>query len=406
MVTPERKQREGMLIWEKVELILKSKWTKRLLMLLSLAGFLWQVIVVSINYFGYKTSTSVSFRLMNNVKPQISILCVRYHEVLMHDKMIKDPENKFLSRITPEESDNLTVAQIFKYTPEPDDAIKSCLVRDENGLVSSQYKTCGHHFNVTKYFTQEYICYRFQKKAKDEYSFDEITHSITKAYLVYEILLTDAFTNVSLAEAIVYMDDGGYPFLSRDYGHKHVINTGVRDPDQDENYLFLSASDIVIKSLEKPYDTACIDVGENTGYRCVQPCKQDLYKTIDRVPGSELLLYPYTRRPYSEADKQDPVMRAKVDEFENFCRKKCYFTWCLVSLSTTSAVTSFNPKAVFGFSVNTPKYPDLSSRSVPLTTFIEYFSFTMGCFGIWFGVSFLSLYPDDICVKKIRVSAT
>ena len=387
---------------QKTKKILRSPWLRRFLILLSLAGFMWQVFVVSIEYFSYKTTTAVAFKLLPLVKPQVTVLCVRYREVMDRKKIRRETGIKFppTGSASDDEEEKLTVEQIFKYTPQPDRVIKSCLIHDEYGSVFES-TDCDEHFNVTKYFTQEYICYYFTKKDKDNFPIEEITHATRYSFLVYEVLLTDEFRDASVMEAIVFTAGYGMPFLSRDYAAKHVIREGAKSYN-DQNYLFLSGSDIVMNKLKKPYDTACVEQGETEGYGCVLPCKTQLYATINRAPGSEILKEPYKLKALADSEKKDPSIRAKVESFDKTCRKKCYFTWCYVAFSITFADPSRNPRATIGFSVNTAKQPDLYSQSLPITTFIEYFSFTMGCFGIWFGISFLSFDPRKLFPWKRR----
>ena len=268
--------------------MLKSAWGRRFLILLSLAGFLWQVFIVSIEYFGYKTTTSVAFRVLPQVKPQLSVFCVRYWEVMDRKMITKETGIKF-SRKRARESDDhdkrLTVEQIFKYTPHPDKVIKSCVVPGEHGHVRSDSTKCGQHFTVSKYFTQEYICYRFARNRKDTFPIEEITHSTRNSFLVHEILLTQEFREASVVEAIVHPDSGGYPFHSRNYAAKHVIKVDHTSSSNDPNYLFLSGSNIVIDKLPKPYDTACIHASNRAVNDCNFICKYNLYLTINRAPG-------------------------------------------------------------------------------------------------------------------------
>ena len=118
------------------------------------------------------------------------------------------------------------------------------------------------------------------------------------------------------------------------------------------------------------------------------------------LPGSEILLYPYPLKTVSETEKRDPEMQSKVDSFEKTCQKKCYSNRCHFAISITSSVPSRKSSASLGFSVNTAKQPDLYSKSLPIMTFIQYFSFVMGCFGLWFGISFLSFDPRKLCHRK------
>jgi hypothetical protein len=375
-------------------------------MILALSGFMWQSVVVSIHYFGYKTTTAVTFVIRDKIKPQVTAICVRYRDVIDHERLFyetgirvkSDPSNASLTSVALREKDDatekLTIEQIFNYTPDPDQVIKRCLVPDDYGTVSRETSDCKPHFMVDKFFTQINVCYRFMRKRKDDYPIEMITHSGTKSYLIYLVVLSDHFWNIAYVSAIVYGD--GYPTVSRDYG----IRLGVRvekGPDPNAlNYFLLSAHDMDSIKLERPYDTKCIPGDSETYFECKKDCRLKLYATLNRVPGSEMLTEGYKLRPASEADRADKFMQDKMRSFDKKCKDDCFFDWCHWEYSVTSVTPSRYPNASFVFSVNTASQPDFHSRALPVMTFIEYFSFTMGCFGIWFGVSFASIDPRNI----------
>lgn len=378
--------------------ILRSKWTTAFLILMSITGFTWQVVVVSVEYFAYKTTTAVTFSLPLHVKPQMSALCFRYRDI-MDRKQISDDQHKDPNARDRRKGEQLTIEQIFKYTPDVNQVIDRCLVREVEGTIRDEIEGCGEYFAIKKFFKQEEMCYHFERRHQLDILIEEVRHSTIKSSLVYEIQLTSRFNNATVVEGIVFEGSGGsYPFSSRDYAVKHWIKNGNKDKSTEERYISLSGSDIDIRRMPRPYDTQCLPRSPGVGFGCLLKCKLDLYKDIDRVPTSELLFQPLKRKPVSEDDKRDPSIRQKVQEMEGFCREKCsvYANWCTDHISITYGDVFSHPSDRIIFSVNIAKQPDLASRSVPVTTFIEYFSFIGGCFGIWFGVSFLSLRPTKL----------
>lgn len=166
---------------------------KHILILLSFAGFLWQTFVVSIQYFAYKTTTTVAFVMPEQVRTQNSVVCARYRDVMDRKRIQKETGINFHANNSIEGlTERLTVEQIFKYTPDPEKVISRCLVRHTNGVVIRN-PDCAYHFNVSKFFTQEYICYRFRRKQRDDYPAERVTHSIIFSFMVYEIIMTKEF---------------------------------------------------------------------------------------------------------------------------------------------------------------------------------------------------------------------
>lgn len=377
---------------------LRSRWIKHVLLLIALAGFTWQVTVVSIEYFGYKTTTIVSFGLRSRVGVQISAICVRYRDVIDTERIKKETGIKFAARkssVWHEEQrvERLTIEQIFEYTPDADGVISNCVTTDSYGNLKRS-KECRVYFEAIKYFKQEHICYQFHRKQKDDYPIESVTHSMRESFLIYEITFNDKFKELTMMEAMMFSK--GYPYLTRDYAVRHRVSFSNKTRPSDFNYLFMSLSDVVVSRLEKPYDTACLQIGPNVGFDCLVKCKVHLYGNMDRVPASEILTKPHKLRPFSEADKKNSTMLERKRFIDHFCRKECNIqaVWCHLHMSITTAVPTVTIDSAFGFSANTAKQPDLYSRSRPVMTFIAYFSLITSCLGTWFGVSALSLNPQ------------
>ena len=396
------------MIKKKAEKILKSEGTHKLLLLLSVAGFAWQIIVVSIAYFGYKTTTSVKFALQSTWTEQAATLCVRYRDVLDRGRISAETGIRITKPRMPnspeaekeDREEKLTVEQIFKYTPDIGKVIRKCVPPGLHGLADPEKEECYRYFNVTKYFTHEYICYTFRVTPRaDDYPLEDFTHSGIRSFIVYQILLSDDFADVSSVMMMVYGDNGQNPFLSRDYAVRTWARVGEKRDVADQNFFYLSASGINIQLLEKPYESGC-DAGHPDYSVCLLSCKLQQYAMIDRVPGSEILTEPYRLKPVSKSERSDPVMKTTIGSFDDYCRHQCSYTRCKIDLSVTTLFTTRYFNLSIGISVNTPRQPNLFSKAQPVMTFIEYFSFTMGCFGIWFGISFLSFDPRKLCLRK------
>ena len=272
--------------------IMTSRCIHKSLILLSVAGFMWQVFIVSIEYFGYKTTTAVTFNLLPYVKNQVTVLCVRYRDIMDRQRIRKERGIRFEAssgqtqemRVNDEEQ--LTIEQIYNYTPAVEHVIDRCTVPDEEGSrIEEVAEECGKYFTIKKYFKQEHICYQFFRHAAVKHSIEQITHSMRNSFLVYEILMSGDFNDVTMLEAIVFNDPNGYPFLSRDYGIKHVVQVSNRNKTDHPNYVSLSAYNIIIKRLAKPYDTQCVNVDEKTTYKCTLECILDTYESVNRGSG-------------------------------------------------------------------------------------------------------------------------
>ena len=162
-----------MRINRKAKILLKSERAHKLLILRSVAGFAWRIVVVSIAYFSYKTTTSVKFAFPSTWSHQAATLCVRYRDVLDRGRIASETGIR-LSLWTSwapnsseakneDQKEKLTIEQIFKYTPDTGKLIRKCVPPDMHGPADPK-KECYRYFS--KHFTHEYIGYTFRVKQR------------------------------------------------------------------------------------------------------------------------------------------------------------------------------------------------------------------------------------------------
>lgn len=367
----------------------------RILVALSIAGFLFQVYKVSDQYFRYETVTNVKEKERTEFTPSSTIFCVRYADLIDNYRVFKETGIR-LERVKNKRDAYrmeglLTVDQIFKYTPDPQDSIKSCLFRQEdNDLKFMNRSQCYEIFNVTKYFTQEFICYLFyplQRSLLDSYSI--FTASISP-FLVYRLVLSQDFKNAEYGTII--MDREKYPYSSR----HHTTTLKIRNLTSGEissNMFNMRTMRIKSISLPAPYDTKCDNVYYTTPITCQIKCVTKGFRRIDRVPSEEFSMLPIDLRPVSQRDLENKTTGDYVLGVREECDRKCKSNPCTFYHAFTYTSKSKDTNEVLVIEKLSPGEPDFIWSTHPSMMLIEYFSFVAGCICAWFGLSFMKVNP-------------
>lgn len=145
--------------------------------------------------------------------------------------------------------------------------------------------------------------------------------------------------------------------------------------------------------LESPYDTKCTNRLAKQMFKCNLKCQLEHYDPGSKIPTIEIISEPIDYKRLVSSDLEDPLTLANMDHVMKECRKRCSFDACTYSYTKTSVQTRNISDVNLAFSVRTANDPDMISLTVAAYPFVEFFSFLCGCFGIWFGVSFLSIDP-------------
>ena len=144
---------------------LQKQVVRRFLVLCALIGLVTQVVQVLLQYFAFSTTTMVAFTIPKYAERHSVAICIRYWNIIDYDRLSKDVNQKvgvkkrLSDRLAAEEM--LTVAQVFNYTPDPVFTIHHCAYRpDRWKLERADHRECNQVFSVSKFFMQEFMCYK------------------------------------------------------------------------------------------------------------------------------------------------------------------------------------------------------------------------------------------------------
>lgn len=330
------------------------------------------------------------------MKAGILNFCPRYIDLLDYDRVFNETGVK-LRRIKSYKDRRgteglLTIKQIFDYTPSESETVAKCVIRDQRTYKMVEYNQteCFKRLIITKYFTQQYMCYFLVIKDRSLMRMEAITKSTIGAYMVWEIFFTERFATVEHAMAVTSQTT--IPTISRHYSSTFNIRN-LTTGELQSNVISMRSRAITITTLPKPYDTACLDINFNVPIFCHLKCLSDQYVKFGRAPATELIEEKLELKPLADRDLKNKSLDEKVEKIKKECRKKCSVNACNAKYGFTLVQLSRDPNYVLSMSELTPLYLDFLASAKPGMVMVEYFSFLMSCFGAWFGMSFLTLDP-------------
>ena len=379
----------------------RRKLISRLILCLATTGCFIQVTQVSVQYFSFTTTSGVAFRMVLSLQRHAVSLCIRYMDILDTDRLLQEtgihvlPVNN-LSDALREES-RLTIRQIFEYTPPADHLIGACTFRPNPWTMkpSRNRTTCNQRFEVSKFFMQEFVCYRVREDVTVGLRVHHVTRAVFSRQRVYTILLNDTlFAKIRMAVPIVFSQTGVdlLPYASRDHAPTLPLlssRDGKRRMVKRFDFAMLIPSDVAVNLLPSPYDTHCRPFTQFTPKR-IQCLIQGLHP-MDRVPANEILKSPFPLKAVSTRDLKNRTLGPAIMSVYKACEKMFDIRICDDEFTVTQPIVSLDQFAPFGFALLTPTTPDLIITTQPTMLFVEYFCLICSCFGTWFGVSFLSI---------------
>ena len=369
----------------------------------SMIGFTFQVYQISQQYFSFTTRTQITIRPPNTVGKHHVALCCSLFDILDYKRLESDTgitrsslfnTSEVTSKIDTRYNGSsiiieameryLTVHQMLNYTPAVDQVFDSCMYRDRKDILSMlRKKECEKRLEVTKFLFLDSMCYQFGPRKPKEFSPFQIALSMASQFSIFEVRLGPAFKSIDRTIFITFLP--GERMWSRYFAAVTYMKTGKGVKQAD--HLDIVPSDTKVRKLPPPFDTNC-DGSQETVYICIEDCLSRGFKTFYRMPAGLMIEKEIDYRILFCREDNELIWK----EARSKCIKTCLENPCNQDYTKTYAYTRFfdveNP---VGFTLFSPLEPETLLESVPVQTFVEFFSFVCGCFGTWFGISFFSL---------------
>ena len=335
---------------------------------------------------------------MEEIEPYQSIMfCSPYFDVLDRSRYKEYGISSSVPQTLLEESEemsSLTIKNILTLTPAITDVIDDCVRRDDefSAPLLLNRSECYNFFEIVKSVNGERICYTFRPRNPTNYSFGEVASSQTHLSLIYQINMLPDLARSTIGHFISYgtnYEKFKDPLNSRFY-HAKVYNT----KSFNQSRFSIYGEYIFITRLPAPYDTKCIQGHESE--ECNEKCLIRKFKSINKIPWSGFHREEIDMKMFNIVDLKNsslaPIASASFHECRSSCKTKIQ---CFTPISKTTAYEFQYQSQVCSFSIQatTPSAPHMHISAVPVLNLIEYIIQIGSCFGVWFGLSIISINP-------------
>ena len=376
------------------------KWGGWIYYAICLIGFIVQLSSVCDQFFKFQTSSRIEVSTEDQYKYQTLTICFNHKDIMNRTEYRKYNISKTFQEAIlhgDNELSNLTVEQLFRLTPKEENLIEECGLRDELNYRLKKYdtKVCMNYFSIKKAVRGVWMCYTFVPKKNATFSWTKVATSHKQQGRVYHIsvnLSVELQTTMAVISHQSLISD--LPSLSRNFAQ--LVNLRF------SNFINVASMLNIFKSLPAPYDTNCMDGFVNLD-QCERQCLlQKLRSNLNRVPYS-LYLENQTLnlKPVNLKDVKNKTFADLLWNLQRMCRSKCTFTPCDQVVSFTDSDDYYNYKDEGNLRIvsTVPKRPALVITSIPATTLTDFLLYICNCFGIWFGLSFMTCDPNIIWFK-------
>ena len=373
------------------------------------AGLMWQLIEVSIEYFKYETSTGIRIHFPDEVTfPDISV-CLRYTDILKFDELNKQTKRSYRFTVDDEVvrmyQENLTLSQIFTFTPSINDTLSSIVYRHKRSYkryICHTDNECSTMFTIDKYYYLEYMCYRYTSNQMNSSTVSYSTIAVTPSSpgTIFKFTFSRHFSRVSYMKIALHSANL-YPFRSlrttpvtRRYYDRHS--------DSAKYNTFVSyQSKLTTHYLPSPYVTRCIDYSHlqfDSSAHCQELCVNNhTLNELGKVPFSVILTNDVqlssSLHALSYNDVANETVSHKLLNIESTCHKKfCNLRDCDVETVVTH--TSKEPGSqLMVLRVILPYTPYINVKHVAGIQFVAFLTFILSTISTWTGVSILRINP-------------
>lgn len=360
-------------------------------------ALLANLIYLTNKYFSYDVDSNVGFYTPVNITlPKLS-LCFDLNTIIGgHERII-------FHQVGPQYK-GYQDKYIFRITPGAHEIVTKCALRDET---SDQMKCvqnaiqCLDIFNIERYRMQGLMCYRFQVKEPQTFSFNSLVFSLNEPRLLYKLVIGGPLNKGHAIVPLIHFEELA-----------DVDRTFLKElfPSRKDNEIFYLEYDLYeISRLPHPYTTKC---GPDPLLRCYYKCLAHLYAQQGLVPSTGI--------SYEHSNTSLMLAKFSVDLFRKFaaiCRGSvCKSEACQQKLTITHISGPFESKSdKLAFNIGTYKFPINKIVYSAKLPFIEYATQCFGLSGIWVGFSVISCITRKKrlnimgafnCLMEIRVEMT
>lgn len=386
---------------------------KILAVVLCLIGLIEQVQHVSQRYFEYRTRTIIKFSVQTYAHyPSVSI-CFRYHDILNRTRVKENYKHLILKKWNEdgynpvfyyEQTKNLTISEMFKFTPEANTVLNpkiGCTIRFPSKLTTRRIRTseCYDSFSVKKFLISENVCFLFvPRMAHKDLMLHEFTLSSGFTGQMYRLIFdSNVFHYIYPISVAIHSNESAFltdrTFASTlELKMKHLPTTNI------------FYRKLIRTRLPSPFDSKCrysegdmksfygetfkhIDKKAISMYNVSIP----FFPSFNPLENVRKLMNSRGYQVNESLTNQIVDLIAKYDLDINTCFQLNYITRTQLITDNSSS-----------FIVYWTKDENLISQYAPEQEILDFIVYVCSCIGIWFGFSaysvlnvFISLTSSD-----------
>ena len=382
------------------------RWLSRAFILACLIGCLIQSFHIMQSYLLYQTSARIEYVVTDATSKPSVAFCVRYTDVLDYDGINKDlglnvTRSDLMEDIVRTQS-LFSIRQLFRYTPDAKGLISWATWRvPESALLSHcQGIECEQRvFNVTRFFLQEFMCWRFVFRDFRPVYVDMIAFALEQPYLLYTIALrgrlardADAIRVIahSHAPAILEQDFDDLPHSSKDFAASADRMADFVKREIRRNVFTMAFLTTTLLLQPPPYDTDCETDILKTKLSLGSCVMSATMASTGKLPFAHIIDQPLDAKHVSYADLgdrriNDAVMSAEAECAKRFRRPSCFDDF----MTTTMYESGAGPELLLRMRL--PSRPEVRVRFDARVSFSELVLLIGSCAGVWLGLSVSSI---------------
>ena len=362
--------------------------------------------MVSHAYFRFQTNAQIKPTLSTlTVTPNVAI-CARYTDILMYDRL--ERETGIIRRRSSVWQEVLKtqsmLSQIFHLTPSADKLLSRAGIRRNDSFLLSHCvssRDCTRAiFNVSKFFLQEFMCYRIAFQREIRTDADMAAFAGNSRHILLSVHLSpDVMSGADALKVIVHT--GQLPHLSKDYAPivDRFSDFDARTIHTNSFAFSYATSQVSLK--QAPYDTDCQPVSGRSRMDHHMCMLRLLPRLAHRVPFTGILLENRQMMdvPHlSYYDLTNHSMARLVQQTEQRCslihrQPACDFDFTITTLHQSKQVSGTAASAdKLLIKIRSPSAPGTMISVDAKIKLSAYLVYVVSCISFWFGFSVASLH--------------
>lgn len=389
-----------------------------IVVILCAIGYILQVNHISRRYFNYNTRTIVNMIIPTRLShfPSVStcwsVVAMVNRTQIAAEKRINNYDKFKRANIDGDifyrKIKELTIKELFKYTPNIDNILSSnhkninntsiaCQVRKslEYSVQKSSVEKCMDFFHIHKYFEREYVCYEFIMKLTE--TLNMVRYAMSPSYTgeIFRLYLDkEIFKEIGAISCSVHTSESSRLFDSV-FASNH-FQIGDKYPALKVTYR-----EINIEMMKSPYDTHCDELPGNytTGQEySLNKVNEVLLKELNVItPFVPVYNHSLTYRMLHDLDFKEKKFKGKVN---GLSKKFGNLKGCITKFVDTTA--DLLDESTPYVAIYWPQDEELSIKYVPDQELIDFIVYITSCIGVWFGLSAYSVHDGINFILDMR----